>query len=417
MVAQRIQGDYDRLQEILKVFMHHADMTVALTVQVEGLVEQLQGGAWRGVGAEAFYAEMGDLILPAMRRLEDALQFAGEKTGKIHHILREAEEEAARLFRGEASFINLKLTPSLVTHPFQMGPQGSTPTPLPPLPLISFGTIPEDYKYRTASGQEVPMPDGQQQALATLRKLLDPSQFRGPNGELAWWHEDGKVTIDEILALIVFHEGKDVEAVRQAIYMRYLFYMGGTGELGFSLTDEDNNPANGFQNTHLDRLLRFLAYYEPWRDPDSTVDRSRIPFNIDFTPEEVVYPSNANAPATPQPTPTLPATTHAIAQGIFAEVEAFLRDNQTQIPTGINQIADWQAGDANPMSVFGNVPFHFANRNVNQWNLPIQNAINARNFGTGANQIYFGGQGGLIVLTPNQAVQLGGSTDGGVTLP
>ncbi|CAG1014279.1 hypothetical protein ANRL4_05165 [Anaerolineae bacterium] len=63
--------------------MCHADMTVALTVQVEGLVEQLQGGAWRGVGAEAFYTEMGDLILPAMRRLEDALQLAGEGTGEL----------------------------------------------------------------------------------------------------------------------------------------------------------------------------------------------------------------------------------------------------------------------------------------------------------------------------------------------
>ncbi|CAG1005911.1 hypothetical protein ANRL4_03579 [Anaerolineae bacterium] len=44
MVAQRIQANYDNLQEILKVFMRHADMTVALTVQVERLVEQLQGG-------------------------------------------------------------------------------------------------------------------------------------------------------------------------------------------------------------------------------------------------------------------------------------------------------------------------------------------------------------------------------------
>ncbi|CAG0992842.1 hypothetical protein ANRL4_02578 [Anaerolineae bacterium] len=45
MVAQRIQANYDNLQEILRQFMHHADMTVALTVQVEGLVDQLQGGA------------------------------------------------------------------------------------------------------------------------------------------------------------------------------------------------------------------------------------------------------------------------------------------------------------------------------------------------------------------------------------
>ncbi len=78
MVVKRIQANYDYLQEVMKQFMRHADMTVALTVQVEGLVDQLQGGAWRGVGAEVFYVEVRDLILPAMRKLEDALQFAGE---------------------------------------------------------------------------------------------------------------------------------------------------------------------------------------------------------------------------------------------------------------------------------------------------------------------------------------------------
>ncbi|MCC6972720.1 MAG: WXG100 family type VII secretion target [Anaerolineae bacterium] len=78
MIAKHIQANDDHLQETQKVFMRHADTTVALTVQVEGLLDQVQGGTWRGVGAEAFYAEMGDLILPTMHKLEDTLQFAGE---------------------------------------------------------------------------------------------------------------------------------------------------------------------------------------------------------------------------------------------------------------------------------------------------------------------------------------------------
>lgn len=42
-----------------------------------------------GGGAEAFYTEMGELILPAMCRLQNTLQFASEGAGKIHDILRE----------------------------------------------------------------------------------------------------------------------------------------------------------------------------------------------------------------------------------------------------------------------------------------------------------------------------------------
>ncbi|CAG1013832.1 hypothetical protein ANRL4_05042 [Anaerolineae bacterium] len=95
-----IRAEYDGLREVAKVFAHHADLSVALTFQVEGLVDQLQGGAWRGVGAESFYAEMVELVLPAMRKLEDALQFARDSTLKIIEIMQAAEAEAAALFRG-----------------------------------------------------------------------------------------------------------------------------------------------------------------------------------------------------------------------------------------------------------------------------------------------------------------------------
>ncbi|CAG1009683.1 hypothetical protein ANRL4_04075 [Anaerolineae bacterium] len=37
-----------------------------------------------GVGAENFYAEMGDLILPAMRKLESILKFAEDREDSHH---------------------------------------------------------------------------------------------------------------------------------------------------------------------------------------------------------------------------------------------------------------------------------------------------------------------------------------------
>ncbi|MBE2194476.1 MAG: hypothetical protein IAE83_09895, partial [Anaerolinea sp.] len=45
-----IRAQYDGLREMARIFAHHADLSVALTFQVEGLIDQLQGGAWRGVG-------------------------------------------------------------------------------------------------------------------------------------------------------------------------------------------------------------------------------------------------------------------------------------------------------------------------------------------------------------------------------
>ncbi|CAG0972864.1 hypothetical protein ANRL4_01378 [Anaerolineae bacterium] len=50
--------------------------------------------------AEGFYTEMGEVILPAMRKLEDALQLARDSTLKIIAIMQAAEAEAAALFRG-----------------------------------------------------------------------------------------------------------------------------------------------------------------------------------------------------------------------------------------------------------------------------------------------------------------------------
>lgn len=101
-MANRIQADYDRLASAAASFAHESETATRLFSQVKQLVEQLQGGAWIGAGAESFFQEMNELVLPGVSRLINALRDAGGASKRIAEALRQAEEECARLFQGEA---------------------------------------------------------------------------------------------------------------------------------------------------------------------------------------------------------------------------------------------------------------------------------------------------------------------------
>ncbi|MCE7948161.1 MAG: hypothetical protein DYG88_12105 [Chloroflexi bacterium CFX4] len=65
-------------------------------------MEHLQGGAWRGRGADQFYAEMNADVLPAVERLVKALEEACHCTGTLAERFQAAEREAGALFVGGA---------------------------------------------------------------------------------------------------------------------------------------------------------------------------------------------------------------------------------------------------------------------------------------------------------------------------
>lgn len=98
--AAKIQADYGQLKEIAGQFAQHGDRTLGLGRQVYGCMSQLKEGGWRGVGADRFYAEMDDQVLPALERLMNALNTGGAQTERISQLLAAAEEEAGRLFFG-----------------------------------------------------------------------------------------------------------------------------------------------------------------------------------------------------------------------------------------------------------------------------------------------------------------------------
>jgi WXG100 family type VII secretion target len=106
MPSRRVQANYDDLAGFGRAFAQRSDEVQNLIQQVSGLVSSLQGGGWIGLGANAFFQEMQDLVFPALNRLSAALQDASAATQRIAETFRSAEEEAGNLFRNDtgASF-------------------------------------------------------------------------------------------------------------------------------------------------------------------------------------------------------------------------------------------------------------------------------------------------------------------------
>lgn len=68
MAARVIQCDYDDLAAIMASFCQQADQTRQLMDVMRRLIGDLQSGGWVGVGAQAFFSEMEDLVFPGMGR-------------------------------------------------------------------------------------------------------------------------------------------------------------------------------------------------------------------------------------------------------------------------------------------------------------------------------------------------------------
>ncbi|HLF36616.1 MAG TPA: WXG100 family type VII secretion target, partial [Anaerolineales bacterium] len=103
MTAPRIRGDYDLLAQIAQAFGQHASQTKASLLRIQREVNTLQSGDWIGTGATAFYREMNDQVLPSLKRLGAALETADRTLRQVSQIIKQAEEEAARLLRLDGS--------------------------------------------------------------------------------------------------------------------------------------------------------------------------------------------------------------------------------------------------------------------------------------------------------------------------
>lgn len=99
MPAPRVRGDYDSLGKIASSFGQQATQTGQTNRKLTQSMNTLKSGDWVGQGAKAFYREMENEVMPAMNRLAKALEAADRITRQIAKIIKQAEEDASRLFR------------------------------------------------------------------------------------------------------------------------------------------------------------------------------------------------------------------------------------------------------------------------------------------------------------------------------
>ena len=97
-IGRKIQADYDELANIANQFNQEAQATEQLTNKITSLVDELEGGGWIGRGAQSFFSEMHDLVLPGMDRLTSALENASSAIQQISNVLSQAEQDASSLF-------------------------------------------------------------------------------------------------------------------------------------------------------------------------------------------------------------------------------------------------------------------------------------------------------------------------------
>ena len=102
MRADTIQTHYDQLETVAARFARSSEASAELSRRLGGRAEALITDGWEGLGANAFAAEIHGEIMPALQRLVDALEAARAVILEVKTILRAAEEDAARLFQGEA---------------------------------------------------------------------------------------------------------------------------------------------------------------------------------------------------------------------------------------------------------------------------------------------------------------------------
>jgi WXG100 family type VII secretion target len=92
------QVDHESLAYFASQLEKECQEVVYLRDQTRNLVDNLAYSGWSGMGADRFYAEMYEVVLPALSRLYEALSDSALTARKVTILFQQAEQEAANNF-------------------------------------------------------------------------------------------------------------------------------------------------------------------------------------------------------------------------------------------------------------------------------------------------------------------------------
>lgn len=93
-----IHVDYDELEVVATRLAQQAEEADTALRNCRSCLDTLQSGAWIGKGANAFFTEMENDILPAQQRLFEALSFGNEMVNAVHNSVKQGEDDARVVF-------------------------------------------------------------------------------------------------------------------------------------------------------------------------------------------------------------------------------------------------------------------------------------------------------------------------------
>ena len=99
MPADIIRADYAALHQVVYTFKQESTQVAEFHQALQRALSQLQEGGWMGRNADAFFAEMENKVLPAVRRLIEALAQSHQATQQVAQTLHTADQQAAQQFK------------------------------------------------------------------------------------------------------------------------------------------------------------------------------------------------------------------------------------------------------------------------------------------------------------------------------
>ncbi|PKN92848.1 MAG: hypothetical protein CVU44_12515 [Chloroflexi bacterium HGW-Chloroflexi-6] len=93
-----LQVNYDELSQIAELFRDDGDDLAQVYSRLRKEMQALQHD-WVGEAADTFFAEMEEVLLPALQRTYEAMYLTNDVTRKIMKLIHEADEETGGYFK------------------------------------------------------------------------------------------------------------------------------------------------------------------------------------------------------------------------------------------------------------------------------------------------------------------------------
>jgi WXG100 family type VII secretion target len=97
-MAEHVEVNYDTLAAIKNSFDQQAQEIQQMTQKMESQIEGLRAGSWIGQGADAFYDEMDNEVMPALLRCKNAMYEGAMVVSEIIEEFKNAEEETKNVW-------------------------------------------------------------------------------------------------------------------------------------------------------------------------------------------------------------------------------------------------------------------------------------------------------------------------------